>query len=153
MLIMRVDLSQLLCHRLFNIVKLNEQFIDKSVGQFSLTRTQWKIIARFNFLPMPCTQQAMINSMGIDGAHLTRSLEKLENRALIKRERLNNDKRAYTIYLTKKGKSLLQKIEQILKDESCLLSTGLSKDENAVLNKALNKIEMNVKKALQNFNN
>lgn len=149
---MKIDLGSLLCYRLFKIVKLNEQLIDKNMGQFQLTRTQWKIIARFNFLPTPCTQQDMLTSMGIDRAHLTRALEQLETRGLLTRKRIAHDKRAYNILPTKVGLSLLNKIEDILNEESCLMSAGISKIEKNYLDQSLEKIELNVAKALRDCN-
>ena len=141
---MTVKLDDLLCYKLFKVVKLNEHLIDKGMEHLQLSRTQWKIMARFNFLNIPCAQQEMLTSMGIDRAHLTRSLEKLEARKLINRERLDSDKRAYTIAPTTKGQQLVKQIERILKNESALLISGISEKENNCLKKALIKIELNI---------
>ena len=52
---MKADISSLLCYKLFSLVKLNEQFIDQQMMPFDLSRTQWKLMARFNFLPLRWT--------------------------------------------------------------------------------------------------
>ena len=146
---MAIDLSNLLCYRLFSVVKLNEQLIDKYMESLDLNRTQWKIIARFNFLPMPCTQQQLLASMGIDRAHLTRTLEQLEQKSLIKREKQLGDKRSYTVALTQTGQVALQKVESILKTESEALEAGLSAAEKSLFKELINKIESNILGVLQ----
>lgn len=145
---MNVKLDDLLCYKLFKVVKLNEQLIDNGMKPFSLSRTQWKIMARFNFLTIPCSQQEMLTSMGIDRAHLTRALEQLEIRDLVQRKRLSTDKRAYNISPTAKGRLLIKKIEKVLANESALLLSGLSKKESECLNKALRNVELNIVREL-----
>lgn len=141
---MKINLSELLCYRLFYAVKLNEQLIDKNMEQFNLSRTQWKVIARFNFLAIPCTQQQLLLSMGIDRAHLTRTLDQLEQRGFIAKERPLNDKRSYNILLTTEGKKILNKIEKILQDESEMMVRGLSQQETMMLGKLIDKVESNI---------
>jgi MarR family transcriptional regulator for hemolysin len=141
---MEINLSKLLCYRLFYVVKLNEQLIDKEMAQFNLSRTQWKVIARFNFLPTPCAQQQLLASMGIDRAHLARTLDQLEQQGFIGRERVATDKRAYNIFLTAQGKRLLKKIEQILQSESETIMGGMSQNERTTLRQLLNTIESNI---------
>lgn len=146
---MLVNLSNLLCYRLFSVVKANEQLIDKYMESLHLNRTQWKVIARFNFLPMPCTQQQLLASMGIDRAHLTRTLEQLEQKFLIEKEKQLNDKRSYTVVLTQKGQMVLEKVESILKMESDALEAGLSAAEKSVFKELINKIEGNILEVLE----
>jgi DNA-binding MarR family transcriptional regulator len=148
MKLVAVDLSSLLCYRLFSVVRANEQLIDKHMAPLHLNRTQWKVIARFNFLPMPCTQQHLLASMGIDRAHLTRTLEQLEQKSLIKKDRQLSDKRAYTIGLTQKGQVILQEVEKILKLESASLEAGLSTAEKMLFKELIDKIETNILHAL-----
>lgn len=141
---MKINLSELLCYKLFYVVKLDEQLIDKKMKQYHLSRTQWKVIARFNFLPIPCTQQQLLTSMGIDRAHLTRTLDQLEQRGLVTRERLSTDKRVFNVFPTELGVQLLKKIEKTLKTESDALINGLSKTERATLTKLIGKVESNI---------
>lgn len=141
---MKINLGELLCYKLFYVVKLNEQLIDREMEQFHLSRTQWKVIARFNFLPIPCTQQQLLASMGIDRAHLTRTLDQLEQRGLVVRERLSTDKRAFNVFPTEPGVQLLKKIEKTLKLESDTLINGLSKIEKSTLKELIGKVESNI---------
>lgn len=149
---MKITLNTLLCYRLFYVVKLNEQLIDKKMQPFDLSRTQWKVIARFNFLSNPCTQQQLLTSMGIDRAHLTRTLEQLEQRGFIAKQRLANDKRAYNISLTADGKKILKEIEKILQLESETMVHGLSRDEVLKLRNLVNRVEQNILIELEKTN-
>jgi len=148
----KINLSKLLCYKLFYVVKLNEQLIDREMGQFHLSRTQWKVIARFNFLPIPCTQQQLLASMGIDRAHLTRTLDQLEQRGLVVRERLSSDKRAFKVSPTETGVRLLKEIEKTLNSESDMLTNGLSNIEKSELEKLMGKVESNILLELEKTN-
>ncbi len=145
----KTNLTNLLCYKLFNVVKVNEQLIDRAMEPFHLSRTQWKVMARFNFLALPCTQQQLLTSMSIDRAHLTRTLDQLEQRGLIVRERLASDKRAYNVFPTKDGIRLLKKIEQILQAESHSLARGLSQKEKSMLGKLLDRVASNILEELK----
>ncbi len=118
-----------------------------------LSRTQWKIIARFNFLSVPCTQQQLLASMGIDRAHLTRALMQLEQKGMIKKERLPYDSRAYTLFLTSKGKTTLRSIEKILKLGSEILVTELTESETSMLKEYINKMESSISSSLIKMDN
>lgn len=135
-----MDVSSLLCYRLHFLVRSNEHWLDLQMKKWSLSRTQWKILARFNFLPVPCLQQNLLKSMDIDRAHLTRSLDQLEQRRLIRRERLPNDKRALNIFLTAQGKNLLKKLEKTLQQESDTISSVLTRNEKRLLDIFLKKM-------------
>src|SRR4029078_7096097 len=126
---MKLDASSLLCYKLFFLVKINTSLIDKRMKKLDLSRTQWKVLIRFNFLKEPITQQQLLKSIDIDRSHLTRTLEQLEESNLIKRIRSLEDKRAQIVYLTTSGKKLLKKVEEILKLESERMVEFLNESE------------------------
>ena len=141
---MKINVSSLLCYNLFFLVKSNEQLIDNQMKQFDLSRTQWKTLIRFNFLQTPCTQQQLLKSMEIDPAHLTRIMDQLEQRKLLTRTRLPNDKRGFNISLTSQGNKLLKKMEKIMEDDSDALIEELNENELKIFNGFLNKITSSV---------
>lgn len=144
-----VRLNDSLCYKLFYLVKLNEQLIDQKMKPFNLSRTQWKVLARFNFLPAPCTQQQLLTSMGIDRAHLTRTLDQLQQRELLIRKSVPHDKRAYQVLLTSSGQQLLKKIEQVLTEESSLLSQQIAPEKQVEFEQHLEQIKSNIVSALE----
>ncbi len=137
---MKIDVSQLLCHKFAFLAKTNTYLIDRKMKQLNLSRTQWKTMVRFNFLPTPYTQQQLLKSIDIDRAHLTRTLDQLEQRNLLTRTRSPHDKRACHLSLTAEGKKLLKQIEKILQNESNVLIKGLSKNEKPLLDKLIRKV-------------
>lgn len=137
---MKIDVSSLLCYKLFFLVKTNEQVIDKQMKQLALSHTQWKILIRFNFLPNPCTQQQLLKSLDIDPAHLTRVIDQLEQRKLVVRARSPNDKRVFNVCPTPQGKKMLARMEQIMKQGSDVLVEELNENEVKLLNNLLQKI-------------
>ncbi len=141
---MKIDISDLLCHKFAFLAKTNARVIDAQMNQFDLSRTQWKVLLRFNFLPIPCTQQQLLKSVDIDRAHLTRTLDQLEQRKLITRTRLSHDKRAFNISPTLKGKELLKKMEQIMRDESNAMIKGINEKEIQLLDKLIHKVTANI---------
>ncbi len=137
---MKINASSLLCYKLFFLVKINSSLIDKQMKKIDLSRTQWKALIRFNFLKEPVTQQQLLKSIDIDRAHLTRTLEQLEQRNLIKRARSSEDKRVHIVSLTKSGEKLLKKVEQILKYESEIMVKCLDDTDRKQLDYLLLKI-------------
>ena len=102
-----------------------------------LSRTQWQVMVRFSMFEMPCSQKTLLKSMEIDAAHLTRVLDQLEQKNLIKRIPDRNDRRSINIQLTQQGEALLPKIKAIMFHESEVMLNGLSLEEKQQLEKLL----------------
>ena len=141
---MKIKLNKLVSYQIFNLVKFNEKLIDKSIVPFKLRRSEWKIIMRFNFLNSPMTQSQLSDSVGIDCAHLTRLLGKLEKRKLLYKRCNINDKRKFDIFPTKKCVSLLAKIEKIMEEHERKLLKNLNHSETIFFKKIIKKITNNI---------
>jgi DNA-binding MarR family transcriptional regulator len=137
---MDIQLNDLLCYQLFELVKLNTQQIDTRMKPLSLSRTQWKILSRFPYLGEPCSQQSLLRSMDIDRAHLTRSLYQLERRGLITRTRQAKDRRAFNISLTANGLTMRNWVGQVLSENDTGLLDTLTASESTELLRLIQKI-------------
>lgn len=146
---MNVNVQSQLGYQLLSLVRDNEHWISREMLPLDLSRTQWKVLVRFNFLPAPVGQQDLLKSVDIDRAHMTRTLDQLEERGLVTRERQKVDKRACYIALTASGKKLLAQIEILLEKHSELLVAGLTTDEQKALNSAIAKMSNNMSDALK----
>lgn len=146
---MDVDIQSQLGYQLLSLVRDNEHWLDREMLPLNLSRTQWKVIARFNFLPAPVGQQDLLKSVDIDRAHMTRTLDQLEERGLVTRERQKQDKRACYIALTASGKKLLADVEQILNKHCQVLTDGLSDNERQVLRDIVGRLSQNMSDALK----
>ncbi|WP_147943636.1 MarR family winged helix-turn-helix transcriptional regulator [Microbispora sp. CSR-4] len=66
-------------------------------------------------LPMygPVSQRDLIDHMGIDKSTMVRLIDELEDGGLVSRERAPQDRRAYSIVLTRRGEQTLAQARQI----------------------------------------
>lgn len=117
--------------------------------QWGLTRTQWQTLSRFNFLPNPCPQRMLSQSMDIDCAHLTRVLAQLEKRQLVRSERCTKDKRACHITLTAEGQNVLAKVVEAIGERSENMQIGLDAQQRQTLFQLLDKVSENVNSQLE----
>jgi DNA-binding MarR family transcriptional regulator len=89
-------------------VKHQEQFYDKMLEPSGLAITQFSLLVGLSIAQYP-TITKMANEMIIDRTTLTRNLNVLQNRGLVKIKGSSNDKGKKDIVITTKGKELLAK--------------------------------------------
>lgn len=89
-------------------------------------------------------QKEIATSCHIEPASLTSILHGMEKKGLITREICFDNRRAFFIFLTEKGKKLAERVDLEFKkiDEKCLL--GFSENEKSELNRFLEKIYINL---------
>jgi MarR family 2-MHQ and catechol resistance regulon transcriptional repressor len=74
-----------------------------------LTESQFSLLdALFHIGPL--SQSELGKKLFKSGGNITMVVDNLEKRELVKRERSNNDRRLFTIKLTKQGKNLIGKL-------------------------------------------
>jgi MarR family 2-MHQ and catechol resistance regulon transcriptional repressor len=79
------------------------------LSKYNLTESQYAILdALFHIGPL--FQKDLGNKLLKTGGNITLVIDNLEKRSLVKRERREQDRRYFTIHLTKQGKSLFQKV-------------------------------------------
>ncbi len=86
------------------------------------------------------SQEELSEILDIDKGTTARAIKKLEDDHFLLRERDENDKRAYKIYLTDKGRDVKQPILDALKSWEDIITSRLSKEERTILDILLNKI-------------
>lgn len=80
-------------------------------------------------------QDELSQTFNIDKGNITKSIKRLEDRGFLYKVKDLQDKRAYNIYLTEKGKELKPVILNVLDKLDALLSQNLSQEEyNQLLN-------------------
>ncbi len=79
-----------------------------------------------------------------DRPNITRILERMQNKKLIKRETDPKDRRAVRVHLTANGKKLLPKVEKIALDFRTQAYQGLSEAELNQLKQTLHHISENL---------
>lgn len=90
-------------------------------------------------------QKEIANGCNIEPGSLTSILNGMENKQLIERKMLNNNRRSYHIYLTKKGRELQNDVVNSFKELENIAFSNLSNEEQEVFMKLFEKIYFNLK--------
>ena len=108
---------------------------DEVFGRYGLTRGDVGVLSALRTSPPPHTLSPtqLFRGLMMSSAGITKRLDRLEQRGLVKRNPDANDRRGVTIHLTEKGARLLARaIAENTKSEATLLA-GLSGKERRLL--------------------
>jgi MarR family 2-MHQ and catechol resistance regulon transcriptional repressor len=83
--------------------------VNASLSKYKLTESQYAILDALYHIG-PLFQKDLGNKLLKTGGNITLVIDNLEKRKLVLRERREQDRRYFTIHLTKQGKSLFQKV-------------------------------------------
>jgi DNA-binding MarR family transcriptional regulator len=86
------------------------------------------------------SQQALGEKLGIFPSRLVHFLDELEDRGLVQRRDNPSDRRSYALYLTKKGREMLEQINRIGLEHQESLCAALDDSERAQLAELLTRI-------------
>ncbi len=107
-----------------------------------ITPEQWAILKRVG-------ERAVINQREVaeltfkDPASVTRALDVLEGKGWVKREDMENDRRAYNLMLTEAGEAMVARITPVAQAVRAQGLRGVSEQELAQFKATLNKIYEN----------
>ena len=85
-------------------------------------------------------QEELAEILNIDKGTTARAIKKLEEEGFIKREKDENDKRAYKLYVTQKAENIKEEIFEILREWEEILLCDLSEEEVIIIKSLLKKI-------------
>ena len=110
----------------------------------NITREQWTIISQL-YDADGISQKVLSERTSKDQASVTRMLDTMERKGLIRRDVNLADRRAFSIYLTDSGKELRNRIVPFA--EQCLqeATAGFSETEVSALKTLLRKIAANIR--------
>jgi DNA-binding MarR family transcriptional regulator len=115
---------------------------DARLAQYNLTYVQW--VPLYKLLMCESTTSASLaRDMSIDPAALTRSLNRLEAKGLIQRDRSTQDRRVVHLSLTDAGREVVQHVPGVLADVLNGHLQGFSADEWALMLKLLQRMLSN----------
>ncbi len=118
-------------------------YLTRKFKPCDITPEQWEILNRL-WQKDGISQKEISEITLKDQTTLTRILDKLEYKDLIKRQTSPNDRRVFLIFLTDKGRSLEDILVKIAYEVSGEVQHGLSEEEIRQLKVLLNKILLNV---------
>lgn len=136
--------------KLVKIIHLKRLYVDSQLVELGLTRTQWQTMIILDILAEPISQQDILKNIDIDAAHLTRTLNQLEDNNYISRYRQQENRRSAFIKITDKGEKTIKKIKTVMENETQVFFTGFSEDEIKIFLSQLEKVEKNFISSVEN---
>ncbi len=110
---------------------------------YDITTEQWVALCRLREQD-GLSQKELADRIDKDQPNLTRILDKLEQKGLIRRADNANDRRAFFIYLTPAGEALMEKLIPIAERVSIDATDGFTQEESELLKNLLNRIRRNL---------
>lgn len=110
---------------------------------FDITTEQWGILARL-WEQDGVAQKDLAEKTHKDQPNVTRILDKLEQKGLIRRELNPGDRRAFSVFLTKEGFSLKSHLVPLAENSMEKALQGFNPEEIQILKASLNRIFDNI---------
>jgi DNA-binding MarR family transcriptional regulator len=117
--------------------------IQNKLKDYDISSEQWSVLNTV-YMKKGCNQITLAEILLKDGATITRILNILENKKLVRREKSTHDKREYLIYLTKYGLNLYNKALPVVLQNTKETDSIFSDDELKQLHYLLNKLVLNL---------
>jgi MarR family transcriptional regulator for hemolysin len=118
--------------------------IQNKLKDYDISSEQWSVLNTV-YMKKGCNQITLAEILLKDGATITRILNILENKKLVRREKSTHDKREYLIYLTEYGINLYNKalpvVVQNTKETDSIFSDSELKELHYLLNKLVLSLE------------
>ncbi len=107
----------------------------RGLAQPELSVAQFRLLARLNYKPH--SNKDLATWAGISTATMSRTMDQLVHRGLVKRELKNDNRREVVLSLTPKGKNKFQTLEEKTKVQLLSRFKNLSSNELKSLDEAL----------------
>lgn len=91
------------------LARAMESDLERRLALLGVPRASWAVLCAIAF-DGKSTPSALSSFIGIDGAAVTRHVDRVVERGLVSRERDSQDRRCINLMMTAKGKSLVRKL-------------------------------------------
>lgn len=125
------------------LATLNRQDSNQRLKQYNLTGNEGTVLMILKHHP-EIYQEDIIKELQIDKSAVTRLLQNMENKNLIRRIQSPEDKRYYLIVITKQGLEKQELVDNIFSKKDKDIVTGLSEYEQVELRRMLEVIKNNL---------
>ncbi|MCG8482800.1 MAG: helix-turn-helix domain-containing GNAT family N-acetyltransferase [Clostridia bacterium] len=125
--------------------------LDQHVLESPYSLTEARIILEI-YKIKDCTANKLMNKLHIDRGYLSRILNGFEKKGLIRKENFPTDRRFYFLYLTQKGKDILNDLENKSNQHVQALVAPLTGEEQGKLLDAMKHIENALSSTLHSIN-
>ncbi len=110
------------------LARAMESDFEKRLVVHDMTRASWTVLSAI-LHDNKTTPAALASFIGIDGAAVTRQLDRIEKQGLIVRERCLSDRRSISLKITEKGARIVPEIVANSKATNEIFQNGLSSSE------------------------
>jgi MarR family transcriptional regulator for hemolysin len=137
------NLRRELSLRLHIVARQMRTRFDQSVAELGVTRSQWTLIAVVARFP-GATQRVIAQALDMAEAPAGRLVDKLCSEGLLIRKPREDDKRAYSVWLTDKAQPIIERLTGIAAENEAMAFAGFSDDQLVELGEFLAVIAGNV---------
>jgi len=124
------DPHRMICRQLKLVTSSLVRRVDLHMQPLELTGMQWEPLLML-WLGRAVTVAALARVIQMGDASMSRMLDRLEEKDLVRRERSESDRRVVNLHLTPKGRKVANKIWPIVVDGMHVHLDGFKKDELA----------------------
>ena len=129
--------------RLFTVSKVVRRAFDEALVEAGGSIPTWLVLMNLKHASWR-TQHDLAGAVGIEGPTLTRHVDGLEQRGLVRRSPVPDDRRAVRVELTDEGHALHARLLAVVIDFDRRLRQGTSKDEITHLGELLERLAQNI---------
>lgn len=105
------------------------QEADRRLGELDLTHAQWLPLFRLLNCPHETTAVTLARDLQVDPAAVTRLIDRLEAKQLVRRERSCTDRRVVNLTLTDAGRAVAEQVPPVLTEVLNTHLNGFSAEE------------------------
>ncbi|KGK87813.1 transcriptional regulator [Desulfosporosinus sp. HMP52] len=130
----------------FIIGKTNSKMknnLARAFKPYNVTHEQWPLL-KWLWVEDGISQRELAERSYKDQPTITRILDKLEQRGLIRRQADSGDRRVSLIYLTKEGQEIEASLKPLARKALEHALRGLSEEERSQLTNLMNRISANI---------
>lgn len=109
--------------------KYHHRFMDDKFRKLNVTRPESYFLKRIYKCGGKIPMNDIVGDMGFHKSHATRAISKLVNDGLVIKETNLEDKRAYNLSLTEKGRTLAKSVKAVFEEWDELVDTVITDEE------------------------
>src|SRR5262245_12034834 len=132
--------------QLNDVARAMRTYVDQCARRHGMTRAQWGVLLRLE-REEGMMQAEMAESLEVQPISLARLLDRLCDQKLVERRPHPRDRRANRLYLTAKGRAILERLVPLGRQISGNVLASFDEAEAAALLKQLLRIKSNLRKS------
>ena len=127
-----------------NVLRLARQFINAGLEPLNLSGSEGDILFQLLTGSNQFLQEQLAQQLDIGKAAVSRTVDSLEQKGYVVRERLKEDKRAHSVSLTEKAYSIGEDIMGVYNRLFALVKKGVADEELALIESMLSRVAGNL---------